>query len=86
MVIDADSQLSLLSIYNVDHKIEEKLVMKVSQIIALNPEIQMVRNIKYPNEVVKNIIVRKPKHLLIDGVDLKAYLAQEKIEMKLLDN
>jgi hypothetical protein len=86
MVIDADGQLFLLSIYNVDHKIEEKLVMKVSQIIALNPDIQTVRNIKYPSECVKNIIVRKPKNLLIDGVDLKAHLAQEKIEMKLLEN
>jgi hypothetical protein len=86
MVIDADCQIFLLSLYNVDHKIEDKLVMKVSQIIALNPEVQIIRNMKDPTETIRNMIVRKPKHLLVDGGDLKAYLAQEKIEMKLLDN
>lgn len=81
--MDKDNNLALISLYNFSSTIDEKINLKKTILVGINPEIQEFPNNKRPGESVKNILVAHPRDCFIDGVDLEKYCVQQ--HLKLMD-
>lgn len=80
--MDKENNLALISLYNFSSKIDEKISLKKSLVIGIDPEVKLFRNIYNPEETIKNILIMNPKNCVINGIELQTYCVQQHLKLK----
>ena len=80
--MDRDNNLALLSLYRFSSRIDEKINLKKTFVVAIAPEVKKLENFLKPEENVLNFLVMDPRNCVINGVELSSYCVQQTLRLK----
>ena len=80
--MDKENNFCLISLYNFSSKIDEKINLKKTLIVGIDPEVKVFKNLHKPEESILNIIIMNPKNCVIDGIELQQYCVQQSLKLK----
>ena len=81
--IDNSGFCFLLTLYNLDFSIVDKVIFKKTNVIVIKPEINLISNPINDEDIMINVLAHNPKFLYIEDVDIKPFLAPNTLEMKI---
>ena len=80
--MDRMNNFSLLSLFNFSEKIDEKINLKKTVVVGIDPEVKLFENFLNPTETILNIIIKNPKNCVIGGVEMDKYLVHQHLKLK----
>lgn len=80
--MDRENSLALVSLYHFSPKIDEKINLKKSVLVGVNPEVQTFRNPARPDQSVPNLLLLNPRDVYVDGVELQQFCVQTSLRMR----
>lgn len=82
LVLDNENSLALVSLFNFSSRVDEKISLKRTMIVVVNPHVQPFPSLSKEGSVVKNILVMNQNDCYIDGIELGKYIVQEHLRLK----
>lgn len=84
-VFDSEMNCTVVSMYNVDSRIEEKVKLKESLIVVKNPYLKTINSEddKTEDEKLKIVKAMRPDGIIVDGINLQNLLVEQDFKPKL---